>query len=153
MENQPKSWFRKLIEKFFTAEVLTYIFFGVLTTVVNTLAFELFYNDLGLTSAIAKCIAFAFAVLFAFVTNKLFVFRSKSWAKNVVSKEFSAFFLTRLGAFLLELGALSFCDYVLHVGSQSLFGIDGVRIAQFALSLISVILNYIFSKFLIFKKK
>lgn len=153
METKEPSLFNRLVKGIFNRETLSYLFFGVLTTIVNTLAFELFYARLGFTSVIAKCFAFCCAVVFAFFTNKIFVFRQRSWRPRVVGKEFSAFFLTRLGAFFLELLGLMLLDYGLHVGNYSILGIDGVSISQFALSLISVVLNYVFSKFWIFKKK
>ena len=99
-----ESFIGKIVDKFFTKEIISYVFFGVLTTAVNLLTFYLFkqlFISIGwegvLNSVIpensrilevfsggseyldANCIAWVAGVIFAFVTNKLWVFDSKSW--------------------------------------------------------------------------
>ena len=81
-----------------------YIVFGILTTVVNYSVFLLCYNTLfrGKDGLYANIIAFIAAVLFAFVVNKLFVFKSKSWSFMALKKEIPSFLATRIGSFIVE---------------------------------------------------
>ena len=125
-----ESFLGKLVDKFFTREIITYIIFGVLTTAVNLVTFYIFkkifisigwegvFNKLlgsaGWDKALkllgsgtdyldATVIAWTVAVIFAFVTNKLIVFESKSWKPAVAGKEFVGFIGARLFSLLVEL--------------------------------------------------
>lgn len=83
-------------------DIVTYIAFGVLTTAVNILVF-LFSRELLKFSATASNIAaWIVAVLFAFLTNKLFVFESKSWSRKIVIPEFIKFVTCRIGSGIME---------------------------------------------------
>ena len=97
-------------------------------------------------------VTFIVATLFAYVTNKLFVFKSKTAALPACLKELIAFFGARLSSFALEEFGLFLCADVFHLGVYSLFGIDGIMISKIVLSFVAVIINYFFSKFWIFKK-
>ena len=85
-----KAIFKKLVNK----ETILYVVFGVLTTLVNFVAFKLFTmvfdklisSQLGVH--ISNVLAWIFAVAFAYVTNKLFVFESKSWEARCSQKRF-----------------------------------------------------------------
>ena len=72
-------------------DVISYLFFGVLTTVVNYLVYLPCYNLLGLSAAFSNVIAWAVAVVFAYLTNKPFVFRSHDWSVSTVIPEFVKF--------------------------------------------------------------
>lgn len=138
----------------FANETISYLFFGVLTTVVNYIVFWLALRLMGEDHALwANVIAFVAAVLFAYVTNKLFVFDSKSWAWTVFRREFPAFVGGRLFSFGLEELGLWICVDLLLVGQYALFGIDGVMIAKAVLNVVVIVVNYVLSKFLIFRKK
>ena len=144
----------------FSKESWLYLFYGVLTTVVNYVAFYLFYSVLfhQKASVVANVIAFIFAVTFAYITNKLFVFESKSWDISVLRQEIPQFFGARLLSFLFEELGLLICDNMLGLGRYHLFSIwkisvDGVLLSKVILSVFVVIINYFFCKFLIFKKK
>ena len=107
---------------------------------------------------VANVIAFIFAVTFAYITNKLFVFESKSWDISVLRQEIPQFFGARLLSFLFEELGLLICDNMLGLGRYHLFSIwkisvDGVLLSKVILSVFVVIINYFFCKFLIFKKK
>lgn len=161
----------KIIDKFFTREIVSYIFFGVLTTAVNLLTFyilkELFirigwdgiFNALlsssGWEKAIdlfadgtdyldANTIAWVAGVLFAFFTNKLFVFESKSWKPAVAIKEFIAFVGARILSFLAESLLMFLMVTVLSWNEL---------IAKIIVSVVVIIMNYVFSKLFIFKSK
>ena len=68
-------------------DALSYLFFGGLTTVVNYVVYLPCYNLLGLSASVSNVIAWAAAVLFAFLTNKPFVFKSHDWSAKVVLPE------------------------------------------------------------------
>ena len=134
-------------------ELIDYLVFGVLTAVVNYGVFALlkaWWGDGNIL--IANLVTFIVATLFAYVTNKLFVFKSKTAALPACLKELIAFFGARLSSFALEEFGLFLCADVFHLGVYSLFGIDGIMISKIVLSFVAVIINYFFSKFWIFKK-
>lgn len=145
---------KNLIKKLFNKETITYIIFGVLTTAVNYLVFfagvKIFGEKYHL---IINAIAFVLAAAFAYVTNKLFVFESKSWAWSVLRREIPSFLSARIGSFLFEEAGLFVFVDLLHVGKYSLFGVSGVMITKLALAVVVVAVNYVLSKFLIFKNK
>ena len=89
-------------------------------------------------------------VVFAFVTNKIWVFESKSWKPSVALKEFWLFVLARLITGVLEWFGV---PLLVAAGlNQPLFGVDGF-VAKLVVSVVVVILNYVFSKLIIFKNK
>lgn len=139
-------------------EVITYIIFGVLTTLVNFASFWLFNRILGeRLYLVNNIIAWVIAVIFAYITNKLFVFESKSWRANTVFKEVAEFLGARIFSLIIEEGGLWLFVDILNFDSFSFsvlgFEITGKLIAKVVLAVIVVILNYIFSKFIIFKKE
>lgn len=122
---------------------LLYIFFGGLTTLVSIGSQYIAYA-LGAGTALATTISWILAVTFAFFTNKLWVFGSKSFEKRLFLKELFSFFGARLFSFLLELGFM-------------LVTVDVLLWNKFIMKLIAqifvLVLNYIFSRFFIFAKK
>ena len=76
---------KNLIEKYW--DLVSYLFFGMLTTVVNYLIYLPVYNYLGFSAAVSNMIAWVGAVAFAYLTNKPFVFRSHDWSAKVVFPE------------------------------------------------------------------
>lgn len=139
-------------------ELITYFIFGVLTTVVNYVAFWIFLKLFGeKLYLLNNALAWILAVAFAYVTNKLFVFESKSWDAKIVVKEIGGFLSARLFSLLVEEAGLLLFIEVFNFDRLSfeLFGfeITGQLIIKLMLSVIVVILNYFFSKFIIFKKK
>ena len=133
---------KKLLAKY--RDAIVYLIFGVLTTVVNYLVYLPCYNLLGISSAVSNVIAWAAAVLFAFLTNKPFVFRSHDWSRAVVIPEFVKFVGTRLGSGGIETGILLL--------SVDILGWNG-NVWKLLTSVIVVVLNYIGSKWLVFRKK
>lgn len=152
-------------------EIIMYIIFGVLTTLVNWVVYtvlikifggaaesqEILFNLFGRNITmkvfyifIANFVAWVAGVVFAFVTNKIWVFESKSWRFGLVMKELWLFILARLITGVLEWFGV---PLLWAIGmDQDLFGIDGF-LAKIIVSIIVVILNYVFSKLIIFKKK
>ena len=138
---------KKLFEKY--REIIMYLIFGVLTTLVSLLSYSLFVSLLPLSITAASALSWVISVTFAFVTNKLFVFLSRSREKKTVLKELVSFFLARgiSGAVEIFLPELLF-----KVGlSFSLFGVKGL-VSKIIVNVIVIILNYIFSKLWVFKK-
>lgn len=147
---------RNLLIKY--KELIMYVIFGVLTTLVNFGAFWVLSELLGESLYLVNnAIAWVVGVIFAYVTNKLFVFESKSWKLSIAGKEFTEFVGARLLSFAVEEGGLLLFVSVLGLGEGSLtvFGIEisGQMLIKLILAVIVVILNYFFSKFIIFKKK
>lgn len=134
--------FRSLWEKY--RSILIYIIFGVLTTAVNYLVYIPCLNLLGMSASVSNVIAWCVAVLFAFLTNKPFVFESKDWSAKTVVPEFTKFVGTRVASGLVE-------TLILLV-TADLLGWNG-NIWKLVTNVIVVILNYIGSKLLVFRKK
>ena len=135
-------------------ETISYLFFGVLTTIVSYVSFGVALGICGEDNALwANVISFIAAVLFAYITNKLFVFNSKSWRWSVLKKEFPSFIGGRLFSFGLEEVGLWLCVDIFTVGRYALWGISGVMIAKIILSFVAVAVNYVLSKFLVFRRK
>ncbi len=139
-------------------EVILYVVFGVLTTVVNFVSFWLFSKILGdKLYLVNNVIAWFISVVFAYITNKLWVFESKSWAPKILVKEVPEFFAARLFSLGVEEAGLWLFVDKLNFGSFSFtllgFEFTGQLIAKVILAVIVVILNYFFSKFVIFAKK
>ncbi len=150
----------KMIKKLFIKykELITYVIFGVLTTLVNFFAFWLFTKIFGEEFYLVNnAIAWVVGVIFAYITNKLFVFESKSWNLKVITKEITGFLGARIFSFLVEEGGMFLFITVLGLGEKSLtllsLTITGQFIVKILLAVIVVILNYIFSKFFIFRIK
>lgn len=133
---------RKLIEKY--GDILSYLFFGVLTTVVNYVVYLPCYNILGFSAAVSNGIAWVIAVAFAYLTNKPFVFKSNDWSAGTVLPELAKFVGCRVGSGLLETGILFL--------TADILGWNG-NLWKLLTSVLVVVLNYIGSKLLVFRKK
>lgn len=132
---------KRLILKYW--DILSYLFFGGLTTVVNYVVYLPCYNLLGFSAAVSNVIAWAAAVLFAFLTNKPFVFKSHDWSAKTVWPEFTKFVGCRIGS-----GAL---ETVIIFVTVDLLCWNG-NWMKLATSVLVVILNYFASKLLVFRK-
>ena len=133
---------KKLFVKY--RELITYLVFGVLTTVVNYLIYLPCYNLWGLNASVSNVIAWVVAEAFAFVTNKPFVFRISDWSVKVVVPELCKFVATRIGSGALETAILFL--------SVDLVGMNG-NVWKLLTSVLVVVLNYVGSKLLVFKKQ
>lgn len=132
---------RMLIRKHY--DILSYLFFGVLTTAVNYVVYLPCYNLLHLSASLSNVIAWAAAVAFAYVTNKPFVFKSHDWSAQTVLPELGKFVGSRILSGALETG-------MIFVTVDVLFW-DG-NVMKLVTSVLVVILNYVASKLLVFKK-
>lgn len=132
---------RALIEKYW--DVVTYLFFGVLTTVVNYLVYLPVYNLLGISAAVSNAIAWVAAVAFAYLTNKPFVFKSHDWSAKTVLPELTKFVSCRVAS-----GAI---ETVILLVTVDILNWNG-NIWKLITSVLVVVLNYVASKLLVFKK-
>ncbi len=132
---------RILVEKYW--DILTYLIFGVLTTLVNYAVYLPVYNLLGLSAAVSNVIAWVAAVAFAFLTNKPFVFKSHDWSAKTVFPELTKFVSCRLAS-----GAM---ETVILLLTVDLLGWNG-NIWKLITQILVVILNYVSSKLVVFKK-
>lgn len=144
---------KQLIIKY--RELITYVIAGGLTTLVNWLTYTAMVKLTTLGDSltgitISNAIAWIVGVIFAFVINKLWVFESKSKKAKVVIFEFISFTAARGVTGLIEIFGL---PALIKIGlSQTIFGIEGM-LAKVLVSVIVVILNYVFSKLIVFRKK
>ena len=139
------------IQKIFNNEILTYLFFGLATTLVSILSRLVIYQ-LSHQELLATALANIIGILFAFITNDTIVFKQarQNWSRRLVK-----FTLARLSTFLLDL----FLTFLFVTQFPNIIGqfvnnnIDKVNTIETAISqFLIIILNYIFSKVFIFKK-
>jgi len=131
-------------------EIILYVFFGGATTAVNVAVYFITTAWLNLSPTPANLLAWAASVAFAFVTNKLFVFESRSWAPKVALREGASFLLSRLASGVLDV--LLF-EILLRIGlNGTLFGSEGF-VAKILVNVVIIIVNYVFSKRIVFQEK
>ena len=125
-------------------EVIMYLVFGGLTTLINIVAYAVCARAIGMNTMTANATALTISILFAYITNKLFVFESKTDTKKEIFREFFSFIACRLGTGALDMlfmfvsvDVLRFYDVVMKILSN----------------IIVIILNYVFSKLVVFAKK
>ena len=134
--------FKELLNRY--REVIVYLVFGVLTTLVNYLVYLPCYNLLNFSSSLSNVIAWVAAVVFAYVTNKPFVFQSSDWSAKTVVPELTKFVGTRLGSGGLE--TLILFVFVDMIGGNG-------NVWKLITSVIVVVLNFLGSKLLVFRNK
>ena len=123
----------------FKKEFTFYMIFGVLTTLVNILVYLFFAKICGVYYVTSNILAWFFSVLFAYVTNRIWVFESKN--TNII-KEAILFFGGRLFSGVIDTG-------LMYLFIDMLFLND--VISKFVVQVIVIILNYVFSKWIVFK--
>lgn len=124
-------------------ELIHYIFFGGLTTVVNFIIYYGLIYAFDVHYIAAQIVAWIGAVIFAYITNKLFVYESKSREKQVLFIELLSFFAVRLFSFGVETLLLWLEVDIMGISES---------IAKIPAAVVTVILNYITGKF-VFRKK
>ena len=125
-------------------EPLLYIFFGALTTAINFIVFALFTLLIPWNALIANVIAWFFAVLFAYVTNRVWVFSNKASTKFGVFKEALTFYSGRIFTLLLEESAIFVFVTCLRANAF---------IVKFFAQILVLILNYVISKYIVFRNR
>ena len=125
-------------------ETILYLIFGVLSTLINILVYFIASRVFYLNLIQSNMIAWVIAVIFAFVTNKFLVFQSKGLEKKVLLKEFSSFIGCRAFSCIVEIVLMYFMINLLKINDV---------IVKIITNIIVIIINYILSKILIFRKK
>jgi putative flippase GtrA len=125
-------------------EPILYILFGALTTLVNILVYYVVADIASVYYLIANVVAWVASVLFAFVTNKLFVFESKSWKGAIVVPELGGFFLARVATGAVDMLLMWLLIDVVLMGDMP---------AKILVNVIVIVLNYVASKLWIFRNK
>ncbi len=136
----------KIKEQYFKyKEIINYLVFGGLATVVNFVTYFIVARLMGIDEVLSSGISWFFSVLFAYITNKLFVFESKTDGIKAVLIEMGSFFLARIVSGIL-------CDVGTFALMVKVFNINDL-FAKVVTQIMVVIVNYIFSKLIIFRKK
>ncbi len=125
-------------------EPLAYVVFGILTTVVNIAVYYLMSDVMKIHYLLANIIAWICSVLFAFLTNKIWVFESRLWQGKIVLAEMGSFFLAR--------AATGVMDMLLMWMLVDIAAVEEM-IAKVAVNVLVIVLNYVASKQWIFRKK
>ena len=125
-------------------DIVSYLFFGVCTTIVNYIIYIPCYNFLGMSATVSNMIAWVVAVAFAYLTNKPFVFKSNDWAAKTVIPELTKFVGCRVGSGVAE-------TIVLFL-AVDLLGWNG-NIWKLVTQVMVTVMNYVASKLLVFRKK
>lgn len=148
-----------------------YIIFGLMTTFVGWGSYVVFVNSFPIANIankdilvfVSNLLSWICGVIFAFVTNKLWVFNSKSWENKLVIKEAVTFVSSRAITGVLEIFGVPllastgydgiFYNIVKAIGlSMKLFYTEGIY-SKMSVAVIVIILNYVFSKLFVFKDK
>lgn len=132
-----------VIKKYYNKETILYLVFGILTTLIDWITYAVF-RHMDIDYKIATILSQLIAIIFAYISNKLWVFNSLNFRPLYLLKEFSSFISCRLiTSFLTYLGMILMVDGI---------GIRNDMLCKVMVSIISLIMNYLFSKFLIFRK-
>ena len=133
---------RKLYD-FIGKEMIMYLFFGVVTTIINLIVYYIFNILLDVNVGISTTIAFICSVIFAYITNKLYVFESKTKTVKEVVNEIIKFFIARIFTYFVDLFLMILLVDKLNFNSL---------LCKILVNGLVIIINYLFSKLIIFKK-
>ena len=125
-------------------EILLYLISGFLTTLVNLVSYWCVRFFMDVTPATA--VAWILSVLFAYFTNKIFVFKSRNETVLALIKEFCLFIFARLASGVVDVLGMTL---LISDSSAKVFEL----VVKICINIFVVVVNYILSKFLIFKKK
>lgn len=125
-------------------ETILYLFFGGLSTVINILVYYITTRFFSFNIILANIFAWIIAVIFAFITNKFFVFESKDKEFSYVLREVSSFIGYRVLSLIVEMVMMNYMINILLINDF---------IVKIFTNIIIIILNYLFSKIFIFKQR
>ena len=134
----------KWMKNLFQNKTMRYLFFGGCTTGVNLISYIMLRRIFGIEFTIANITSITLAIMFAYIVNKVFVFESKTKTFKTLLPEALQFFGMRLGTMAVEVFGV--------VMLSSVLGLDDV-IAKLFIQVVVLVLNYMFSKFYVFKDK
>jgi putative flippase GtrA len=135
----------KFLQKFYNKyeQTLLYIFYGVMTTGVSFLS-QFLCSLTGAPLWLSTSVSWICAVTFAFLVNKFFVFESKERTAKIILREALAFYSARLVSFFAELGFM--------IVTVDVLGYNWV-VCKVIIQIVILILNFLFSKFIVFRRK
>lgn len=134
----------KKILRLIKTEAFKYLVVGGLTTLVNVLSYALLYSVLKIDVTISNIISVALAILFAYIANKIIVFKSKTNHIKDTIYEMAKFCGARLSTMIIEVGGVFLLYNILNIHPM---------ISKIATQVIVVIVNYFISKFFVFKNE
>ena len=132
-------------------ELISYVFWGGMTTLVNWVVYTAAVSLTAMHTSVANVIAWIAAVAFAFVTNKIFVFRSHARGFRAVAMEAALFVGGRVFSGVVEIGGMALMTDLLG-WHTAIFGIRD-SVPKLVISVVVLILNFIVSKWLVFRKE
>lgn len=132
---------QKLLKQYI--DVILYLVFGVLTTAINVLSYWILAHSFSLSVMTSTVIAWFIAVSFAYITNRKWVFQSNAFSVKDIMKEMFSFFTCRI--------ATGGVDWIIMFVFVDIMGLNDVGIKVLS-NIIVIVLNYIASKLVIFKK-
>lgn len=143
---------KKLLNKFLTKEVIFYLIFGVLTTVVNVGVSYILTAFFHVEGNIASTIGIIVCVLFAYFTNRKLVFNSSAVTAKEKWSEFARFILGRAFTMVVEIVGVFFLNNMIHAFYGMFSDNTAYLINKILISIIVIILNFFISKLFAFKK-
>ncbi|WP_051560258.1 GtrA family protein [Clostridium beijerinckii] len=124
-------------------EAIKYIIFGALTTLINIVVY-LALNNMGILYITSNTIAFIISITFAFITNKIYVFNSDIWNMKVVIREGMTFTCSRLASFVIDTLLMILLIEIICMNDF---------ISKVIVNVIVIFINYVLSKFIVFKNR
>ena len=142
-----------MLKKMINKETILYLIFGITVTVLNIILFYLFVNVWKISIGLGNILDTIICILFQYFTNRIWVFESKNNGKEAI-KEFIQFILARgltaiIDQIFVVVGVDFFVVKYVSYSQQGIFSI-GIKILS---NIVVIVLNYIFSKIFVFKKK
>ena len=125
-------------------EIILYVMFGIGTTLINITVYYICAYLLNMEVASATAVAWILSIIFAYVTNKIWVFESCDTKCKVIIREIISFFLARVATGFLDIG-------LMYVFADLLKWND--MFVKIGINILVIVLNYMASKLLIFKRK
>lgn len=125
-------------------EVILYLLFGGLTTLVNIVLYALLARVLLMDVTVSTAIAWVVSVIFAYLTNRKWVFQSRASGSRAILRELIAFFGGRAFSGLLDIG-------IMFLFAETL-GFNDI-VVKILSNILVIIINYILSKWIVFRKR
>jgi putative flippase GtrA len=125
-------------------EILLYVFWGAITTIINVAVYSLCRINNFFSVQVSTAIAWFISVFVAFVSNKFFVFNSKDKSTAVFIRELCLFYVSRILSGLLDIALMTVAVY---------FSVFSEKISKLLINIVIIVINYIFSKIMIFRIK
>lgn len=126
-------------------EIINYLICGGLSTVVNFVSYYIFARVFKIDEVVSSSLSWVAAVIFAYIVNKIFVFESKTNGMKGLLKEFISFIACRIiSGITCDVGTFALMVKVMHINDI---------VSKIVTQVMVIVLNYVFSKLIIFKKK